>query len=126
MLHDPTLEPKVRSDSACTAAVRQTSSVIDIRWIMIPCDKKYNSASYICESKTAESRTDDVNMITTILIILRSYTEYAAQQFALGGMCLFVYTVLTPLMHNVEGVCTSLGTEVFELPKFIFSKPATA
>ena len=38
----------------------------------------------------------------------------------------FVYTVLKPLMYNVEGVCTSLGTEMFELPKFIFPKPATA
>ena len=29
-------------------------------------------------------------------------------------------------MYNVEGVCTSLGTEMFELPKFIFSKNVTA
>ncbi len=97
--YNPTLEPKVGSASTCTAAVRQTSAAIDVRWIMIPCDKKYISASYICESKISEPRTDDVNTITTIL---RSHTECAAQQFVLGGMCLFVYTVLSsPMLRTM-------------------------
>ncbi len=119
--YTPTIEPKLRSHSACAAVVRQTSSVNNMRWIMIPCDTKHADASYICESRSDPNKIDDVTTTTTIL---RSYTECSAERFILSGWCLFIHSVNLPVIYNVTGICGSQKADVFELPKFIISKPA--
>ncbi len=114
------LQPSSDTMKHCTAMVRPTSAVGDLRWIKVPCHLKHADVSYLCKSRIAERPSSEDTEI------VRSYLECTAKTLSFHGECIFFYTVALPLEYSVEIICATKTAHLWQVPAFIITKPVTS
>ncbi len=114
------IEPIADLHTSCTAIIRQSSSISDMKWIKIPCNIQHEYASYICKF-TNPDMAPKVSQRKSV--IAGSYAECASNLLMLFRVCISIHSVILQHNYQLDTVCASDGKQMFRPPKYITSKP---
>ncbi len=113
------IEPIVNENTPCTAVIRQPSSVMDMKWIKIPCDRQHESASYICKFSNPHMALISSE---TKSVLARAYADCAPYFLMLFKLCISMHSIIIQNNYQLDTVCSTAGTRVFQPPEYITSK----